>query len=116
VHEVNHPFSPVVLYVGAGVTVASIVVPILTYSHASSVRDSYNAATTFAEATTFQDQYGSARTLAYATLAIPIALGAITGGLTAFYVLGTKERDVIVASPILAPVPGGATVGAVARF
>jgi hypothetical protein len=116
VHEVNHPFSRVVLYVGAGVTVASIIVPILTYSHASSVADSYNAATTFDAKTTLYDQYGSARTLAYATLAIPIALGAITGGLTAFYVLGTKERDVIVASPVVAPVPGGATVGAVARF
>ena len=104
-HEVSHPFSPAVLYTAGAVAALSVIVPILTYSHANTLKRQHdelldvNGNTQASNAAAVEDlrtQYLSARATAYATLAIPAALGAITGGLVAWYFLGTSEREVVV--------------------
>jgi hypothetical protein len=90
------PFSPVWLYVAGGATALSTLAPIITYSNAYAIRDDYEAAND-ARATTAPDlalQYDSASSTAYATLAIPIALAAVTAGLAVWYFVGTKETRV----------------------
>ena len=104
-HETSHPFTPVVLYVAGAVTLVSIVVPVLTYNHAGSLKRQHDAMLDASGGTDFsqigqvrslEDDYLTARTTAYATLAIPASFAAITGGLVAWYFLGTKEREVVV--------------------
>ena len=90
--EVTHPFSPVVLYIAGAVTVVSVIVPILAYNHAWSIKNEFDQK----GETALEQDYASARTTAYATLAIPLSLAAITGGLTAFYFLGKKEHEIVV--------------------
>ncbi len=102
--EVSHPFTPAVLYAAGAVTVVSVIVPVLTYGHASSVKREHDAMLTngktsadqIAQAKALEDDYLTARTTAYATLAIPLSLAAITGGLVAWYFLGTREREIVV--------------------
>jgi hypothetical protein len=104
-HEVSHPFTPAVLYVAGAVTLVSIIVPVLTYNHAGSIKRQHDAmldanggtdATLVIQARNLEDDYLTARTTAYATLAIPASFAAITGGLVAWYFLGEKEREVVV--------------------
>ena len=49
--RVEHPFSPLVLWVSAGVAVASLVVPAITYAHALSVKSDYDSASSRDEPT-----------------------------------------------------------------
>ncbi len=120
--EVAHPFPPTLLYVAGAVTLASVIVPILTYSHASSVKREHDAlldgrgnasGDALVQARALESDYASARTTAYATLAIPAALAVVTGGLVTWYFLGTKEREVVV-RPDASPTSLGAS--AVVRF
>lgn len=92
----ERPFSPVWLYVAGGATVLSAIAPIITYSNAYSIRDDYDAAndTRATNASDLASQYDSATTTAYATLAIPIAMAAITAGLAVWYVVGSKETRI----------------------
>jgi len=108
----ERPFSPVALYVTAGVAAASVVVPILTYANAGAIGTSYYASTTnpAARQQTY-DNYVSARTVAYVTLAIPMALTALTGSLVVYYFGGSKERDVTIDAGVL-PGGGGASIHA----
>ena len=116
-HEKNRPFPLGVLYAGGGVTAAAVIVPILAYGRATRLSNLYNEPTTARDnKAQLSTDYSSARTVAYATLAIPLSLAAITGGFTAFYFLGTKERDILVAAPLLLPVPGGMVAGASGHF
>jgi hypothetical protein len=92
----ERPFSPVVLYIAGGATALSTLAPIITYSNAYGIRDDYEAAND-ARATNAPElasQYDSATSTAYATLAIPIALAAVTAGLAVWYFVGTKETRV----------------------
>ncbi len=118
------PFGKNVLYVAAGVTAVSIVVPVVLYANASSIKDDFDAAVlqasdpsayTAAEATGTQKKsdYLTARDTAYASLAIPAVLGAATIGLTAYWLFGAKETRVPITAGIL---PGGAAIGASTRF
>ena len=117
VHEVNRPYPVAVLAVGGGVTLASVIVPILAYAHATRLANLYDEPTTTRDnKAQISTNYSSARTAAYATLAVPLSLAAITGGLGAFYFFGTKERNILVATPLVAPVPGGLVAGASGRF
>jgi hypothetical protein len=103
--ETAHPFSPVVLYVAVGTTAASVVVPIVTYAHAYSLISSHNdSKTTASQRVAIESEYPAARTEAYASLALPIALGAVTVSLVSYYFAGSKEREVRVAAT---PLPGG---------
>lgn len=94
--RVDRPFSAVFLYAGAGATVVSVVVPLLTYSSALAVRDDYEAANDRgdAHAAAIASEYESARETAYATVAVPIALGLATAGLATWYFMGSKETRV----------------------
>ncbi len=94
----ERPFSPVVIYVAGAAAAASVVVPVLTYSTASAIRDDYEAANDRrdAHAGSIAPEYDSARSAAYASLAIPVVLGAATAGLAAWWLFGAKETRVVV--------------------
>jgi len=90
------PFSRNVLFVAAGVTVVSTLVPILLYDRANDVRERYDATDPIRardDKVRLGADYESARSSAYGSLAIPIALGALTLGLTAYWLLGTKATS-----------------------
>jgi hypothetical protein len=92
--HVERPFSPIVLWVGAGVAVLSFVVPILTYSNALSIKSDYDTAPSREEAQRRQGEYESARSNAYASIAVPAVLTAALGGMAVWYVLGSKETRI----------------------
>jgi hypothetical protein len=105
-NELQRPFPPILLYVSGGVTVASLIAPIVTYAHAVSL---YNANTTLPLPPLNQQEqnyqsYLAAKPTAYVTLAIPVALATVTGGLVAYYFAGSKMRDVTIDAGVL---PGG---------
>ena len=115
----DHPFSPVLLFVAGGVTVAAIAACAVEYANAPSAEDAVHAVA--GQPVSAQmgplSTYDNTKTLAYGTLAASISLAAITGGLTAWYLAGTKPktRELSVA-PVLGPLPGGAQAGLVAHF
>jgi hypothetical protein len=113
----QHPFPAPVLYVSAGVTAVSLVVPILTYAHAWSLINTYNSPITpsnpYDHHTIVYSEYSSAKATAYATAAIPLALTAVTGTLFVYYLRGSKEREVTVGGGVL---PGGAAVTLAGAF
>ncbi len=86
--ETTHPFSPAWIFVAGGATLASGVIPYLTYSHANDLRDRFSPphAATASE----QSDYSSARALAYGSWALPIALGLFTTALATVYFAKTK--------------------------
>lgn len=94
----ERPYPAYVLFIGAGATAASVVVPALMYSRALGVYDEHEASRDPAERARLANDYFSARSTAYATLAIPATLGAATLGLTAYWLFGGTERLVPVGS------------------
>ena len=59
-----------------------ILVPILTYAHAWSLVDTYNSRnSSYDQRTIAYSEYSSAKATAYATVAIPLALTAVTGAI-----------------------------------
>jgi hypothetical protein len=122
VKETTHPFTPAILYAVGAVAVVSVVIPIITYTHASNVKRDHDTlldgngntdASQIKQARTLEDDYLTARTTAYATLAIPVSLAAITGGLVAWYFVGSKEHEVVVRP---AAGPQGAGLSTTVRF
>ncbi|MFO0670557.1 MAG: hypothetical protein U0235_13160 [Polyangiaceae bacterium] len=114
----EHPFPETVLYIAGGVTLVSAVVPILTYRSASDFQsanrlsgDTTDAALAYNSGV--RADYDARRTTYYATLAIPITLAAVTGGLAAFYVFGARTREVPVTVTVM---PGGGAASFTARF
>ncbi len=96
----ERPFSPVVVWVAAGVAVASVTVPVVTYANALSTKSDYDAAVRtndLATAQRLQSDYDGAKGTAYASLAVPAIFAAGAIALGTWYVLGTKE--------VLVPVP-----------
>jgi hypothetical protein len=119
--QIEHPFSPLVLYVSAGLTVTSIVLPILSYSSALSYQRSHKLSAdadpaSVAKNASLQSDYDSRAATYDVTLAVPITLAAITIGLTAYYFAATHEREVPVLVPTLSPTKDGAVVGVTTRF
>jgi hypothetical protein len=113
--RVEHPFSPLVLWVSAGVAVASLVVPVITYAHALSVKSDYDsAATSPSDKLTLANDYESARTNAYASVVVPALFTAAVGGLVVWYVVGTKETRIPIPTPSVTTT--GASVSVSARF
>jgi hypothetical protein len=114
--RVEHPFSPLVLWVGAGVAAASIIVPVVTYANALSIKSDYDSPTTSAaDRATLRNDYDSARTNAYASVVVPALFTAAVGGLALWYVLGAKETRVQV-QPTANVSPTGASVGVTGRL
>jgi hypothetical protein len=121
--QIEHPFSPIILYAATGLTVASVVLPILSYSSALSYQRSHKLsgdtdANSQAKNASLQSDYDSRETTYHATLAVPISLAAITIGLTVYYFAATHEREVPVLVPTVSPTPDkeGAVVGFTTRF
>jgi len=112
VHE--RPFSPVVLWIGGGLSIATVALPIVTYTHAANLRKSYDASTSPGERLNIENDYSGAKTLGYVSLAIPITLGVATAGLATWYFLGQREHDALV--PIVGPGPNGGVVGVAGKF
>lgn len=88
------PFSPVWLYVGAGASALSLVLPIVQYANAVSIANRHDSSGDAIEREQLAAEYTGAKTGAYASLAVPITLGAVTAGLGLAYVLGTKKETV----------------------
>ena len=114
--RVEHPFSPAVLWIGAGVAVASLVLPAITYANALSIKSDYDdPATPRTDKDRLASDYDSARTNAYASVVVPAVFTAAVGGLALWYVLGTKETRTPIA-PSASVGPTGMSLGASARF
>ncbi|MBX3219422.1 MAG: hypothetical protein KF795_02815 [Labilithrix sp.] len=126
----ERPFGKAALYVAAGATAVSVLVPVILYASAGDVRSDFDGAraegrasaasgddagytAALARADRLESDYGSARSTAYASLAIPAALGAVTLGLAAYWLFGAKASRVPVTGALL---PGGAVLGSAARF
>ena len=112
----EHPFSPTVIWVGAGVAVVSLVIPAVFYANALSVKSDYDdTATTRSDKERLATDYSSARTNAYASIIVPAVFTAATGGIALWYVLGTRETRVpITPSPSIGPT--GASLDLTGRF
>lgn len=114
----DRPFPAWVIYATAGASVASVVLPVLAYDHALTLRDRHDASADLAERAALADDYSTAKTNAYVSLAIPIALGSAATGLAAWYFAGSREREVpkVVVAPTPGPTWGGGALTAVGRF
>ena len=92
------PFSRAWLFVGAGATALSVVVPAVQYARAISLAGDHDTSTDALERERLASEYSGAKAGAYATLAIPIVLGAATLGLGAVYVFGSRTESVRIAT------------------
>lgn len=108
----RHPYRATVLYVAAGITAVSFVVPAIFYANAGSIKDDYDRAPA-GDQQRFQSDYTTAKETAYTSWVIPGVLGAATIGLAAYWLFGTKEVRVPVQGMVT---PHGATLGAAASF
>lgn len=88
--ETVHPFSPVILAVSGGLTLAAGVVAAPLYSSAVSKRDNAKSDTPSAA------DFYNARTVTYAMEGTAIGLAVLTAGLTAWYFLGASTHEVVV--------------------
>jgi hypothetical protein len=95
---IEHPFPEAVLWIAGGATLASVIVPVLTYGSASDFQAS-NRLSGDADALSQEGNarvradYDAHKTTYYATLAIPATLAVATGALTTWYFLGTRVRE-----------------------
>jgi hypothetical protein len=91
-HEIDHPFSPTLLFVGGGLTLAASIGTGALYLNAQSMHDRLGDTYSAADGQSFYN----ARTGAYIALTGAVALAAATAGLAAWYFLGTQTREVFV--------------------
>lgn len=89
--RMERPFPWPVLAGAAGLTAASVLIPVLTYGNAGDLRAQYDASKDPAQQDRLAQDYEGARSTAYATVAIPVTLAAATVGLTLWYVFGAKS-------------------------
>lgn len=121
--SVHHPFSATVLWISGGMTLASVVIPVLTYRSAASFQEEQrlsratDAASREANAR-LVDDYDGRKAAFYGTLAVPIALAAATAGLFTWYLVGTRreERTATVLEPSGFVSADGFVAGARGRF
>ena len=87
------PFSRNVLFIAAGATVLSTVIPLVFFAKATSTKSDYYAPTS-GRPDPLKNDYGDQRTVSYATWSIPAVLGAATLALTAYWLWGGKTKRV----------------------
>ena len=110
----ERPFGKEWIYVAAGATALSVVVPVLFRVKALDVKDEYDATPDEdVQKRVLEADYDTAKLNYYASIAIPSVLGAATLGLAAWWLWGAKEIRVPVQAGIT---PGGASVSSVVRF
>jgi hypothetical protein len=101
--RLERPFSPAVLWIGGGVALASVALPVLAYADAYSIKSEYDAGTASAgDRRRLASDYESARSNAYASVVVPAVLATAVGALSLYYLLGAKERRVPSARPAAA--------------
>jgi hypothetical protein len=88
------PFSPVWIFVGAGATAVSVLVPAIQYGSALSIASTHDASDDPLERERLASEYSGAKTAAYTTLSIPIVLGVATIALGTAFVLGARSETV----------------------
>lgn len=88
----NPPFSAVWIGVSAGMTLASLAVPVLLRSGAQEQYDSLSS-TPRKQRDNSIDDYEQKKQLAYASWAVPATLGAVTLGLTGWYFLDSRKAE-----------------------
>ncbi|MEO8798651.1 MAG: hypothetical protein ABI551_12260 [Polyangiaceae bacterium] len=114
--ETEHPFSPWILAVSGGAALASIIIPAAAYVSATSFQSSNHLSASASDPRNQATQDGYDRRVGtfYGTLAIPIVLGVVTGGLATWYFAGatTKETPMVSASAS----PYGGSLELRARF
>lgn len=114
--RVERPFSPIFLWVGAGVAALSVIVPVLTYDSALSIKTEHDDPNTSStDRSRLASDYESARTNAYASIGVPALFTAAVGALSLWYVLGAKETRVPI-TPSAVVGPKGASLGASGSF
>jgi hypothetical protein len=93
----THPVSPVYVAIGGGLAVAAGVVAVALDTHAWTLRNSDAAALGRGSTISASDRqaFYDARTQAYTAMGVGIGFAAITAGLSAWYFLGAKEREVV---------------------
>jgi hypothetical protein len=114
--ETRHerPYSKTVLYVAAGVTAVSLIMPVLFYAKANAIADDYyGPGLSRDDEVRLRADYETARSNYNVSIGVPSLLLATTVGLTAYWLLGMKEVRVPVQGAL---VPGGATMGALVHF
>ncbi len=94
----TRPFSPVWIYLGAGATALSILVPAVQYGRALATSSQHDASGDALERERLAADYAGQKTGAYASLAVPIVLGAATVGLGLTYAFGAKTETVRIAT------------------
>ncbi|HZU82999.1 MAG TPA: hypothetical protein VE987_08790 [Polyangiaceae bacterium] len=112
--ETVHPFPWPLIALSGGVAVGAGIATVPLYNTAWSLHDQAQLQQRSGQAADAQGFF-SARTLAYGVAAGAIGFAAVTGGLAAWYFLGTTERDVVMA-PAFGPERGGASLGMTGRF
>ena len=105
----ERPFSPWIVAGAGAATAVSAIVPILYYSHASTVYDRSNVAGTADQNSRNKTDYDGARSDAYVSLVLPGGLAALTAALAAYYFATTKEVSVPV-TPAVRVSSQGATL------
>lgn len=93
--ETEHPFSPAVVAVSGGLTLAASIVSVPLELHGWTLYNRYSAPGYSPNASDRQD-LDSARTSAYTAVGAAIGLATVTAGLAAWYFLGTQTREVVV--------------------
>lgn len=88
------PFSPVWIFVGAGATAVSVLLPALQYARALSIAREHDGSDDPLARERLAAEYSGAKTASYATLSIPVVLGAATLGLGAAFVFGSRTESV----------------------
>jgi hypothetical protein len=92
--ETEHPFSPVLVYVAGGLTLAGAIVSVPLESHAWSLHDTYAAEKPIPA--TDVSSFDGARGLAYGAVGVTVGLGVLTAALATWYFLGTSQHEVVV--------------------
>ncbi len=88
------PFPPAVLYLGAGLTVASVALPIFTFVDGTSYHESHHLSSSIAEEgrnASIRAEYASLETRHYLAMSVPITLGLATGALALWYALSPRR-------------------------
>lgn len=114
--HVEHPFSPTVLWIAGGITVASLALPAALYVHSLSIKSHFDDNPRGPDAERLSADYNSARSATYASYALPGVLAVATGALVTWYVLGAKEQRVPVVVPQASATAHGVTLGASGSF
>ncbi|HLK37687.1 MAG TPA: hypothetical protein VKU41_13095 [Polyangiaceae bacterium] len=115
--ETTHPFSINVLYASGGLALVATGVAVLLDNSATSLYDRYveEAAKMGSIPPADRQSFATARTEAYAAIGTAIGLGVVTTALTAWFLIGTSHREVLVA-PTATASPQGARLGLRADF